>query len=105
MFAPRVLERRPDRYSLFIPDDDIQGYREAYVQDCEPILERNAALRQDEKTTFADGELIASIPNNILFKWMVEDGIEWWTDEGLQRVLKKLRDPCWRYLRTSFRSI
>jgi hypothetical protein len=71
-------------------------------QDCEPIIERNRALRAlPQKSDW--GRHIASIPNAILLKWMLEEGVpvfgmpahEW--DRFLK---KKLNDPDWRELRT-----
>jgi hypothetical protein len=74
-----------------------------HYQDCEEIIERNKALRSiPQKSDW--GRHVASIPNNILLKWMLEEGVpvfgmpahEW--DKFLKR---KLADPDWRDLRTS----
>jgi hypothetical protein len=73
-----------------------------HFQDCEDIIERNKALRgEPQKSDW--GRHIATIPNNILLKWMLEEGVpvfgmpahEW--DKFLRR---KLADPDWRDLRT-----
>jgi hypothetical protein len=32
---------------------------------------------------------------------MIEDGINYMTKEGLQRIKKKLADPDWAYLKTA----
>ena len=74
-----------------------------HYQDCEDIIERNKQLRQEpQKSDW--GRHVATIPNNILLKWMLEEGVpvfgmpahEW--DKFLK---KKLNDPDWRDLRTS----
>ena len=71
-------------------------------QDCEAIIERNKALRSlPQKCDW--GRHVATIPNNVLLKWMLEEGVpvfgmpahEW--DKFLK---KKLSDPDWRDLRT-----
>jgi hypothetical protein len=72
-------------------------------QDVEDIIERNKRL-QDEPQKSDWGRHIATIPNNILLKWMLEEGVpvfgmpahEW--DKFLR---KKLNDPDWRHLRTA----
>ena len=74
-----------------------------HYQDCEDIIERNKRLRQEPQTSDW-GRHVATIPNNILLKWMLEEGVpvfgmpahEW--DKFLK---KKLNDPDWRNLRTS----
>jgi len=74
-----------------------------HYQDCEDIIERNKQLRQEpQKSDW--GRHVATIPNSILLKWMLEEGVpvfgmpahEW--DKFLK---KKLNDPDWRDLRTS----
>jgi hypothetical protein len=72
-------------------------------QDVEDIIERNKRLRSEpQKSDW--GRHVATIPNNILLQWMLEEGVpvfgmpahEW--DRFLK---KKLRDPDWRDLRTA----
>ena len=73
-----------------------------HYQDVEDIIERNKRLRSEpQKSEW--GRHVATIPNNILLKWMLEEGVpvfgmpahEW--DKFLR---KKLNDPDWRDLRT-----
>jgi hypothetical protein len=72
-------------------------------QDVEDIIERNKRL-QNEPQKSDWGRHVATIPNNILLQWMLEEGVpvfgmpahEW--DRFLK---KKLRDPDWRDLRTA----
>jgi hypothetical protein len=72
------------------------------IQDVEPILERNAALRREpQKSDW--GRHIATIPNIILVKWMNEDGVNvlgLTSEEFGEFIRKKLNDPDWRHLRT-----
>ncbi len=72
-------------------------------QDVEDIIARNKRL-QNEPQKSDWGRHVATIPNNILLQWMLEEGVpvfgmpahEW--DKFLK---KKLRDPDWRDLRTA----
>ena len=88
--VPRV-HLEPDGTSLTIE----------HVQDVEPILARNQALRaQPQRSDW--GRHIATIPNVILVRWMNEDGVNvlgMSSDEWGAFVRKKLRDPDWRHLR------
>ena len=71
-------------------------------QDCEPIIERNKALRGlPQKSDW--GRHIASIPNGVLLKWMLEEGVPVYgmpAHEWDRFLRKKLSDPEWRDLRT-----
>lgn len=73
-----------------------------HVQDVEPILARNKALRaQPQRSDW--GRHIATIPNVILVRWMNEDGVNvlgMSSEEWGAFVRKKLADPDWRHLRT-----
>ncbi len=72
-----------------------------HIQDVEPILERNAALRREpQKSDW--GRHIASIPNVILLRWMNEDGVNLLglsSAEWGRYIKAKLADPDWRFLR------
>jgi hypothetical protein len=74
------------------------------VQDVEPILERNHALRgEPQKSDW--GRHIACIPNVILVKWLNEEyargnvGLRLYSKEFDALVAKKLADPDWKFLR------
>ena len=76
------------------------------MQDVEPILERNKALRgETQKSDW--GRHVASIPNVILVKWLNEEyargnvALRMFTPEFNQLVARKLRDPEWAHLRTA----
>jgi hypothetical protein len=74
------------------------------LQDVEPILERNHALRGAPQRSDW-GRHIASIPNVILVKWLNEEyargntRLRMFTPEFNELVAKKLADPDWAYLR------
>jgi len=75
------------------------------VQDVEPILESNKALRSQRQHSDW-GRHIAEIPNVILTRWLNEE----WARGNLSLrpfgpemdalVDRKLKDPDWAYLRT-----
>ena len=73
------------------------------VDDVEPILEHNKALRAiDQKSDW--GRHVASIPNVIMVKWLNEEwsrgsNVRYLSAEWDQLVAKKLKDPEWAYLR------
>jgi hypothetical protein len=74
------------------------------VQDVEPILERNHALRGEPQRSDW-GRHVASIPNVILVKWLNEEyargnlALRMFTAEFNELVARKLNDPEWAYLR------
>jgi hypothetical protein len=71
-------------------------------QDVEDIIERNKRLRNEpQKSDW--GRHIATIPNNILLQWMLEEGVPVFgmpAHEWGRFLKKKLADPDWRDLRT-----
>ncbi len=75
------------------------------VQDVEPILERNKALRsQSQRSDW--GRHVAEIPNVIMTRWLNEEwargnvSIKLFGPEMDALVDRKLKDPEWAYLRT-----
>jgi alpha-galactosidase len=79
------------------------------VQDCEPILDRNAALRsmgQASLGTETWGRHVASIPCVIMERWLNEElergntTIKMFGPEMDKLVQRKLQDPDWKWLRT-----
>jgi hypothetical protein len=74
------------------------------TQDVEPILARNARLREvSQRGDWA--RHVASIPNVILVKWLNEEHargntrLRLFTREFDALVARKLADPDWQYLR------
>lgn len=71
-------------------------------QDVEDILDHNKELAKHKQ--HGDFRHIASIPNVILNRWIVEDGVNYMSlpsDEFGKLIKRKLRDPDWAWLRTS----
>jgi len=85
-------------------DSNGQDLAIEHVQDCNAILDRNAALRAEPQRSDW-GRHIACIPNVIIMKWMND---EWergnkvmpMTKEFDAIIARKLKDPEWAYLRT-----
>lgn len=75
------------------------------VQDVEPILENNKALRGVEQKSDW-GRHVASIPNVIIEQWLHEEmdkgntALRLDTEEFDRIIARKLADPEWGYLRT-----
>ena len=72
------------------------------VQDVEPILDANKALRTDPVQSDW-GRLVADIPCVIIEKWLHEEGVNVLglpAEEFARFIAKKLDDPDWRHLRT-----
>ena len=75
------------------------------VQDVEPILERNKALR-DLAQPSDWGRHIASIPCVFMEKWLNEEhargnvSLRMYTPEFDALIARKLKDPEWKWLRT-----
>lgn len=79
------------------------GFTLTSEADCAPVIDANKALSGGSGREHWKGEYRkeASIPSIILLKWLNEDGIQWWTPEGQERIVRKLNDPDWRYLKTA----
>ena len=74
-------------------------------QDVEDIIENNKRLQTTpQKSDW--GRHVASIPNNIINKWLMDEwgrgntSLTMFGDEFDKLVERKLRDPDWRWLRT-----
>lgn len=96
--APVITELYPDK-------NDKKDVLAHTYQDVEPILEDNRHLRSmPQKSDW--GRHVASVPNNIIYQWLVEEwtrgnhGLRLHSDEWKRLVKRKLQDPEWAYLRT-----
>lgn len=72
-------------------------------QDVEPILERNKALYNDDAKGWSptrEWRYVAHIPNIVVEQWMKE-GINVYDPNDEKKVIERLNDPAWRYLRTA----
>jgi len=83
-------------------DADGDHFTVEHAQDVEAILERNAQLRSAPQR--GDwGRHIATIPNIVLVRWMMEEGADVLRMSGPEFgefIRRKLDDPDWRHLRT-----
>lgn len=65
-------------------------------------LDNNAAARNHTTGKTRSGDMVraASIPASVGLKWFIEEG--WWFQDpdNSERLMKKLNDPDWAYLRT-----
>jgi hypothetical protein len=73
------------------------------VQDVEPVLEANKEMRaQDQRSEWY--RYIGEIPNVLIEKWIVEDGLPLSACQGEEfnlLIKRKLRDPDYAFLRTT----
>lgn len=73
------------------------------VQDVEPILEHNKALRSlPQKSDW--GRHVATIPNVVIEQWLADEAkrgniIKWSSPEFTALIHKKLADRDWLFLR------
>lgn len=89
--------------STYFEGDGNGGFTLHTVADCAPVLDANKSLSAGNGREHWKGDFRkeASIPAVILHKWLVEDEIQFWTEEGKERIVRKLNDPDWAYLKTA----
>lgn len=86
----------------YFHETDDGGFAISSVEDVEPIIERNKALKggNGRQHWTGDWRLCASIPASILLKWATEDGIpptKVFSDEFAERIQRRLKDPDYRH--------
>jgi hypothetical protein len=104
----RLLDVTPDGImEYFEYDDAAESMTITTVQNVEPILERNKAYQTDHDgmSPTREWKWIASIPNVVLMKWRAEEGIDWTNRNHWPAIVRKLRDPDYRFLRTGLGGI
>lgn len=78
----------------------------SHTADAQPVLELNLAMRNDEdfsKKGIKDGWwMYASIPVGLQVKWMIEEGLDVYNVRHSDRLSKKLADPEYAYLKTTY---
>lgn len=74
-----------------------------YVQDVEPILERNKGLarQNDGYNASRDMQHAASIPFVVVEMWRNDLGVDIFDPNHAEKVKRLLNDPDWRWLRRS----
>lgn len=73
------------------------------VQENDPILDRNAAMRthNDGYTPSREMRRVASIPMQLLYHWQATEGWDPLDPANADRIMRKLNDPDYAYLRTA----
>lgn len=94
----RPLSAAPGRETRVLFDSDGRIIIRTQ-QECDPVLERNKALRNSGNAQSAFARLVASIPMVIVHKWL-QEGIDVFSGEQQDALARKLNDPDWAYLRT-----
>lgn len=72
-------------------------------QECAPVLERNALLRDHpDRGWLPGGEFrrVASIPSGVVLQWLNE-GVDLFSGEQQDEIARRLNDPDWAHLRTA----
>jgi hypothetical protein len=89
----------------FNSDGDLLGVE--YLNDVETVLDRNKALQNQGNKGYGESrewKHVASIPPSVLLKWAADQGVSFDfinSREGFENiVLKMIKDPDYRYLRT-----
>ena len=76
-----------------------------YRQDVDDILELNKALANDPEVTKSgiknDLWHYASIPNVLVMKWLIEEGLDVYDDNAWPQLSAKLNDPQFKFLKAT----
>jgi hypothetical protein len=98
-------ERRApsETHTVFHYDDSGDRFIIERKQDVEVILKENREKRLADDGYTADRSMkrIAQIPLIIVEKWLKEEGWNALDPNESERVMQKLDDPDWQYLKTS----
>lgn len=76
----------------------------SYSQDCEPIIRDNIISQNsghDGYSKSRDLRRVANIPNGLLLKWKLEEGIDIFNPNHRQAIKRKLNSSDYQFLRTS----
>lgn len=102
-----LFERNPDTGldTYWAYDDLTDTFILEYRQDVQSVLEVNKTLANATEYTQQGikDEMwhYAQVPNSIIMKWLIEDDIDFYSEEDWPRVLAKLNDPDYRFLKTT----
>jgi hypothetical protein len=93
----------PDGIMKFAKQRDDGGIDIKLEADVTPLLERNKAMRNHNDGYSKSREIrrVASIPNFVRVKWLMEEGWDCFAPENSDRLMRRLNDPDWAYLRTA----
>lgn len=83
--------------------EDENGTAFAALGETDPIIERNKAMANHNDGYSPSRELrrVAHIPWIIIQKWKNEEGWDALDPDHSDKLMQKLNDPDWAYLRTS----
>jgi hypothetical protein len=101
---PLVLADTPGGLSHHWVDNGDGTFKVVSSQDVAPILERNKAMANHNDGYSPSRELrrVAFIPDIIRQKWLDEEGWDAYRPDLYgDKLVQKLNDPEWRYLRTA----
>ena len=73
-------------------------------QNVAPVLDNNHVLRNHEDRGYThskDMRRVASIPVVLIEQWLRDDGLDIYNPDHADRLMKKLNDPDYAYLRTA----
>jgi hypothetical protein len=75
----------------------------AATQDCDPVLDRNKAManHNDGYSPSREMRRVGSIPLVLIMKWKTEEGWDALDPDNKDRLVRKLNDPEYAYLRTA----
>lgn len=73
------------------------------AQDLSAVIEQNKAAYAENDGYTADRSMrrVGFIPTVIVQKWWNEEGLDVYDPEHAHRLMRKLNDPDWLYLRTA----
>ena len=100
----RIIEYNPDTATRMDIKREAGETVISHTQDVTPILEQNKLEKNTDITQIGIKKSwmkLASIPNTILHKWMIEDGIKPFTREGIQYITKKVHERDYAHLKVA----
>lgn len=79
------------------------GWEIAAHHEVDHFLDLNKAMRNENDGYSPSRELrrAASIPVGVQLKWLTEEGLDIYNPDHADRLMRKLNDPDWAYLRTA----
>jgi hypothetical protein len=70
-----------------------------YEQDCQPILDRNKEMQNEQSGRMGEMVHVAEIPASVQLKWLIEDGIDLMNPNHSKGVKRLLNSNEYRYLK------
>lgn len=103
----RLLEDLPDRIEWYEYDDENdRGIITTEFKGVGQLLEANKAIQGADVGKVKDDDApgwwhVARIPNYLIEKWLVEDGLNVFDQNHGPALMRKLDDPEYRFLRVN----